>query len=106
MAAESLFRMRGGRRGSGWLLALSAAAAAVLALAGVAAADKEKIRLTAAGQAAARAAVLTRADLGSASGWTGGPKKPDLYPQPLCPNYTPKQSVLVHFDVYDSSWMS
>jgi len=62
--------------------------------AGAAVADKEKIHLTPAGQAAARAAVLTRADLGSATGWSGGAKKPDLSGTPPCPNFDPKQSDL------------
>lgn len=54
-----------------------------------------KIRFNAADQAAARATVLRRSDLGSTSGWTGGRIKPDLSPGPTCPNYHPKQSDLV-----------
>ena len=67
---------------------------ALSAGAGAGVADKEKIQLTSAGQAAARAALLTRADLGSSSGWTGGPKKPDLSPTPPCAGFDPKQSDL------------
>jgi hypothetical protein len=68
---------------------------AALLLAGTAVADKEQIHLTGAGQAAARAAVMHRADLGSAGGWTGGVKKPDLSSGTGCANFKPKQSDLV-----------
>ena len=54
---------------------------------------KEQIRFNAADQAAARAVVIRRADLGS--GWVGGPAKPDLSAGPRCPNYHPKVSDLV-----------
>jgi hypothetical protein len=61
----------------------------------VAAGDgKEQVRLNPADQAAARAVVLRRADLG-ASGWQGGPVKPDLSSGPTCPNFHPKLSDLV-----------
>jgi|SRR5947208_12557644 len=66
-----------------------ATAAAVLAGDG-----KEQIKFNAADQAAARAVVLRRADLGS-SGWEGGRAKPDLSTGPTCPNYHPKVSDLV-----------
>lgn len=74
-----------------------------LALAGVAAADNVTISLTAAGQAVARAAVLTRPDLGTAGGWTGGPKKPDLTSTLPC-QYQPKQSDLVVIGAAQSVW--
>jgi hypothetical protein len=71
-------------------------AAVLLGSAGIAlAAGGEQIKLNAADQAAARAAVIRRADLGTASGWTGGPAKPNLSPAPTCPNFHPKQSDLV-----------
>ena len=54
---------------------------------------KEQISFNAADQAAARAVVIRRADLGS--GWVGGPAKPDLSAGPSCPNYHPKVSDLV-----------
>jgi hypothetical protein len=54
---------------------------------------KEQVRLVAADQAAARAAVLRLQDLGE--GWTGGPKKPSLSSKPPCTNWQPKQSDLV-----------
>ena len=75
--------------------AILGAFGAALLLTGAATADKEQIHLTAAGQKAARAAVMQRADLGNASGWTGGAKKPDLSPGTGCANFDPKQSDLV-----------
>jgi hypothetical protein len=72
------------------------AGAVALATAGVVPAGdgKEQIKFNPADQAAARAVVIRRADLGS-SGWTGGPTKPDLSSGPTCPNYHPKVSDLV-----------
>jgi hypothetical protein len=75
------------------IFGVAAAVAASFAAASVA--DKEQIHLTKAGQAAARAAVLRRADLGTAPGWTGGARKPDLSSTPPCPGFRPKQSDLV-----------
>jgi hypothetical protein len=57
--------------------------------------NRQKIRFNAADQAAARAAVLRRSDLGSGADWKGGAKKPDLTKTDSCPNYDPKQSDLV-----------
>ncbi len=57
--------------------------------------EKEQVKLEPADQAAAKATVLRRADLGTAKGWTGGAKKPDLSGEPTCKNYHPKQSDLV-----------
>lgn len=58
-------------------------------------ADREHVKLTAAGQAAARAAVLRRADF-AGSGWVGGRAKADLPGAgPSCGGYRPKQSDLV-----------
>ena len=76
-----------------FVLGVTAAAltASSLALAGD---GKEQIKLTAAGQGAAKAVVLRRADLGS-SGWEGGPTKPDLSSSLSCPNFHPKVSDLV-----------
>jgi hypothetical protein len=86
------------------------AIAAVLVLfvaAGVALAaspSKEKIRLTRAGQAQAKAEVLHRADVGT--GWQGGAKKPDLTSTfPDC-NYRPKQSDLVLNGAAETTWHS
>ena len=75
-----------------------------LVLAGVASAGDERIQLSAAGQAAARAAVIKRADLGDASGWTGRAAKPDLSERLECPNYRPKQSDLVVIGAAESTW--
>jgi hypothetical protein len=85
-------------------IALAVVVVVSLVFAGVAAADREKVRLTAAGQEAARAAVLQRADLGVGSGWTGGPKKPDLSSTPSCPTFRPKQSDLVLIGVAENIW--
>jgi len=81
------------RRRHVWVVAL-ALPLALCAGAGARSSDKEKIQLTDAGQAAARAALLRRTDLGATSGWTGGPKKPDLSSTPPCANFNPKQSDL------------
>ena len=71
-------------------IAVVAFVAAPVVLAGD---GKEQIRFNAADQAAARAVVIRRADLGS--GWAGGPAKPDLSAGPSCPDYHPKVSDLV-----------
>jgi hypothetical protein len=77
------------------VLVLAAAAVALMTAAAVPAGDgKEQIKFNAADQAAARAVVIRRADLGS-SGWVGGPMKPDLSTGPRCPTYHPKVSDLV-----------
>lgn len=83
------------------------AALAALVLAGAAAAasaDKPTVRLAAADQAAARAVVLVRRDLGTASGWSGGPTKPDLASSFPCATYHPKQSDLVVTGGAASTW--
>jgi hypothetical protein len=76
----------------------SALAASALALASApnlfAGDGKQQIKLTKRDQAAARAVVIRRTDLGS-SGWQGGPVKPDLSSTPNCPNFHPKVSDLV-----------
>jgi hypothetical protein len=80
--------------GRKWVASLATAGAA-LVLIGSAAADQEQIRLTAEGQAAAKRAILTRADFAHAPGWSGGPVKPNLKSNPPCANFEPKQSDLV-----------
>jgi hypothetical protein len=67
---------------------------AVLVAAAAAAADNYALRLTAADQAAARAAVIRRGDLGTTARWKGGAVKPDRS-QLQCSNYNPKHSDLV-----------
>jgi len=72
------------------------AAVALVVVAGAAGSGgpgKQKIELNAADQAAARAVVLRRSDLGA--GWTGGRIKPDLTSQVSCASYHPKVSDLV-----------
>ncbi len=82
-----------------FLVALTAA----LALAASALADKPTIKYTAEGQAAARATVLRRSDLGS-GGWQGGSLKPDLSSDLPCPNFNPKQSDLVVLGAAHTMW--
>jgi hypothetical protein len=71
------------------------AAAAVTAGAAFADTGRKQIKLTAADQAAARAALVRRSDLPGAP-WLGGRIKPDLSQAPrTCRDYRPKQSDLV-----------
>ena len=63
---------------------------------------KEKIKLTAAGKAQARAEVVRRKDLGA--GWSGGFKKPDLSSSFSDCSYRPKQSDLVLIGVAETTW--
>jgi hypothetical protein len=81
-------------------VALVAAVLAGGALA--AAADKEQHKLNAADQAAAKSAVILKADLGT--GWTGGAKAPDLTPPKPCSNWNPKQSDLVLTGAAETDW--
>ena len=64
--------------------------------------NKEKIALTAAGQAHAKAEVLRHGDLGAA--WSGGSKKPNLSSAMPCKSYQPKQSDLVLIGAAETSW--
>ena len=84
--------------------ALIAVVAAGLLLAGAAFADKEQIKLTAAGQKAAQAAVISRTDIGTAPGWTRKVKKPDLSSDTGCANFNPKQSDLVLNGAAEVEW--
>jgi hypothetical protein len=65
-------------------------------------AEKWQIKYTAADQAAARAAVLKRSDLGAA-GWKGGAAKPDFSPS-TCTTYQPKVSDLIVTGAAASEW--
>ena len=56
---------------------------------------REKVKLTPFGQASAKAVLMTKGDLGTGSGWTGGATKPDLANTLQCPGFHPKQSDLV-----------
>jgi hypothetical protein len=82
--------VRGARTLTFALLAVLVAAPSAVAGGG-----QEQTHLTAAGQAAAKAAVMTRDDLNAPAGWTGGPQKPDLTPAAPCSGFDPKQSDLV-----------
>ncbi|HZE28558.1 MAG TPA: hypothetical protein VE055_00565 [Gaiellaceae bacterium] len=89
---------------------LVATAAVLLGLVAATAAEpsspppsKEQIRFAAADQAAARAAVLRLADLGS-SGWQGGRLKPHVGAGLVCRGYTPKQSDLVLTGAAETAW--
>jgi hypothetical protein len=75
-----------------------------LALPAAALADREQVHLTAAGQSAARAAVLTRADLGPTPGWVGGAKKPSPDGMPPCAGFDPRQSDLVRTGAAEAEW--
>jgi len=86
------------------VLGLAGATAAALGIATAALADKEKIHYTAAGQAAARAAVISRADIGTSTGWTGGARKPEVNTGTGCPNFEPKQSDLVLIGAARTDW--
>ena len=68
--------------------------------------NHETIRLNAADQAAARAAVVKRTDLGVANVWRGGATKPDLSANPTCPNYHPDLSRFVVTGAAASDWRS
>jgi hypothetical protein len=76
------------------LAALFVALAAGLPAEAAAPPNREQVRFDPADQAAARAALLRRADLG-ATGWTGGRVKPDPPTTIDCPGYEPKQTDLV-----------
>lgn len=86
------------------LLAVMLAGIVTTALASAATVDREQVHFTAAGQAAARAVVIRKGDLGTAPGWTGGAKKPDESAGPKCTGYNPKQSDLVKIGDAESAW--
>jgi hypothetical protein len=83
-----------------------AAVAAVVSLVAVggASADRQKVQLTAAGQALARIAAVSRADVGP-GGWKGSIGKGDPTGEGLkCPGYEPKQSDLILIGSASSLW--
>jgi hypothetical protein len=81
-------------------MTLVALVAAGVALAGNP--GKEKVALTAAGNAKAKAEVLHKADVGS--DLKGGFRKPQIPPSLNCPTYRPKQSDLVLVGAAESVW--
>jgi hypothetical protein len=87
-----------------WAIA-AAGAAALVAAGAVAAAETEKVHLTAEGQAAARAAVLQKADFAGAAGWTGGLRKADASDDgPLCAGFSPDDSYMTVNGQAESVW--
>jgi hypothetical protein len=88
-------RRRSSTRRATRALAGAAALALVAAVPATAANERPTLRFTAAGQAAARSAVMAKGDLASATGWTGGAVKPEITPFPACPGFHPKQADLV-----------
>jgi hypothetical protein len=98
--------MRSALRVSRLWVGLLVVVAVGLAGVGGASADREKVHLTAAGQAAARAVVVRRGDLGTAGQWTGGARKPDLSSTMPCAGYQPKQSDLVLIGAAKTVWKS
>jgi hypothetical protein len=81
------------------------AAAAVMAGAAFADTGRKQIKLTAADQAAARAALVRRSDL-PGTPWLGGRDKPDLSQAsaPACRDYRPKLSDVVLTGIAESSF--
>jgi hypothetical protein len=84
-------------------LPLLAAIASALVLSQAAAAAQMPVRINAADQAAARAAVLKSSDLGRVAGWKGGTSKPD-FSQSACGGYEPKRSDLLVTGAAASEW--
>ena len=83
----------------------AALALVALVFAAAAAADKEKVQLTAADQARAKATVLRLADLGGpTSGWSGGLAKVSADSSLQCAGYDPKQSDLIVTGQAESSY--
>jgi hypothetical protein len=70
-------------------------AVVALAAAASAAADRQRVKLTAEGQSVAKLAILERADFGRAPGWSGGPVRPDLTSTSPCADFNPRQSDLL-----------
>jgi hypothetical protein len=86
-------------------LVVAFALAAALALAPVAAGDKEKVQIVAADQALAKSALVRLDDLGNPDGWSGGPTKPTPPASFTCGSYTARQSDLVLTGTAANKWM-
>lgn len=86
------------------ILAIAVVALGTLGVAVAAIAADPQVHHTAAGQAAAKAVVIRRADLGSTPGWTGGIQKPDKTPDPKCAGFDPDESDLVEIGDVESKW--
>jgi hypothetical protein len=84
-------------------IAIAALVALLTAGAGLASSpNQEKIALTPAGNAQAKAEVLRKSDL--PSGWKGGAKKPSLSSTMPCSSYHPKQSDLTLVGAAESAF--
>jgi len=81
-----------------------AVACSALGVAAIASADREKVRLVPADQTLAQAGVLRHADLGSAAGWIGGPRKPAPPASFTCGAYHARQSDLVLTGSAAATW--
>jgi hypothetical protein len=66
-----------------------------LALASAAAAENYRYKIVAADRAAAKLAVLGRADINPFTGWKGGPRNADRSEDAVCPRFHPRRSDLV-----------
>jgi hypothetical protein len=84
---------------------VAAVGLAALVLAAGVAADHPKLERTAADDAAARAAVVQRADLGTTATWSGGTTTPQ-FSGLQCRGYTAKQSDLVVTGAAATTWKS
>src|ERR1700758_614663 len=82
---------------------VAAAALAALALAAAVAADRPQVRFTAADAAAAKSAVVRRADLGTTATWTGGSATPQVNGL-QCPGYEAKLSDLAVTGAAATTW--
>lgn len=76
-------------------LVFTAAMPAALLICAASWGDREKVKIVPADQALAKSALVRLADLGGASGWSGGPTKPTPPTSFRCGSYTAKQSDLV-----------
>jgi hypothetical protein len=84
-------------------LALGAASVAGLLTCAAAWGDREKTKIVPADQALAKSALVRLADLGTPTGWRGGPMKPT--PPFRCGSYVAKQSDLVLTGNAAARWM-
>jgi hypothetical protein len=78
---------------------------AALALCAAAAADREKVRIVAADQSLAKSSLVRLADLGTPTGWSGGPTKATPPSSFTCGSYTARQSDLVLTGNAAARWM-
>ena len=84
---------------------LAAASLAALLLCAAAWGDREKVKIVAADQSLAKSALVRLTDLGSPTGWSGGPTKPTPPASFRCGSYVAKQSDLVLTGNAAARWM-